>query len=95
MSRLPGRVTAAPARAGIALTAGTTDDAHGSMTENDDGGGQFAEVVLRPRVTVASSDMIETATGLHEEAHAKCFIASSVNFPVRCQPVITASGSLG
>jgi organic hydroperoxide reductase OsmC/OhrA len=71
------------------------DDAHGSMTENDDGGGQFAEVVLRPRVTVASSDMIETATGLHEEAHAKCFIASSVNFPVRLQPVITAPGRPG
>jgi organic hydroperoxide reductase OsmC/OhrA len=67
------------------------DDAHGSMAENDDGGGQFAEVVLRPRVTVASPEMIEAAVGLHEEAHAKCFIANSVNFPVRLQPVITAS----
>jgi organic hydroperoxide reductase OsmC/OhrA len=36
---------------------------------------------------VASADMIETATGLHEEAHARCFIASSVNFSVRHEPV--------
>ena len=26
---------------------------------------------------------------LRKEAHAKCFIANSVNFPVRHQPVIT------
>jgi len=34
--------------------------------------------------------MIEAATALHAEAHAKCFIASSVSFPVRHEPVISA-----
>ncbi len=68
------------------------DDAHGVMAEADDGGGHFTEVVLRPRVTVASADMIEAATALHGEAHTKCFIANSVNFPVRHEPVVTAGG---
>ena len=76
------------AEAGVIVTS-YADDAAGAMAENDDGG-QFTEVVLRPRVTVASAEMIETATALHAEANAKCFIANSVNFPVRCDPVIVA-----
>jgi organic hydroperoxide reductase OsmC/OhrA len=74
--------------AGVIVTS-YTDDAGGTMTETDDGGGRFTEVVLRPRVTVASPAMIETAVSLHKEAHAKCFIANSVNFPVRHEPAIT------
>lgn len=77
------------AAAGVIVTS-YTDHASGSMTEADDGGGRFNEVVLRPQVVVASSAMIETAASLHQEAHAKCFIANSVNFPVRHKPVITA-----
>jgi organic hydroperoxide reductase OsmC/OhrA len=67
------------------------DDARGTMTEAADGGGRFTEVVLRPRVTVASASMIEKATALHESASQKCFIANSVNFPVRHEPVMTTS----
>lgn len=77
--------------AGVTVTS-YADDAHGLMAEDADGGGRFTEVVLRPRVTVASADMIETATVLHAEANAKCFIANSVNFPVRHEPVISADG---
>ncbi len=77
------------ATAGVVVTA-YADDAHGTMAETADGGGYFTEVVLRPRVTVASADMIETAVSLHREARAKCFIANSVNFPVRHEPVTTA-----
>jgi organic hydroperoxide reductase OsmC/OhrA len=29
---------------------------------------------------------------LHEKAHATCFIASSVNFPVRHEAIVTAKG---
>ena len=57
------------------------------MQEDEDGSGQFTEVVLRPRVTVSSPGMVDEAVRLHEEAHAKCFIARSVNFPVRHEPV--------
>jgi len=77
------------AAAGITVT-GYTDDAHGIMAEDADGSGHFIEVVLRPRVSVTSADMIETATSLHKDANAKCFIANSVNFPVRHEPVVVA-----
>ena len=77
------------------------DRAEGTMRETDDGGGRFVEVVLRPRVAVTAGDpakasqpreearrLREEARRLHEEAHRLCFIASSVNFPVRCEPEI-------
>lgn len=75
------------ATSGVVVT-GYSDDAHGAMEETDDGGGQFTEVVLRPRVTVSSPDMVEAAVRLHEQAHAMCYIARSVNFPVRHEPVV-------
>ena len=65
-----------------------TDDAVGTMAESADGSGRFTEVLLRPRVTVASEAMVEAAGRLHAEASAKCFIANSVNFPVRHEPVV-------
>ena len=74
--------------AGVVVTA--YDDApYGLMAETEDGGGHFTEVVLRPRVTIADAEMTEKATALHEEASEKCFIASSVNFPVRHEPSVT------
>jgi organic hydroperoxide reductase OsmC/OhrA len=77
------------ADAGITVTS-YTDEARGIMAEDADGGGRFTEVILRPRVTVASAEMIEAAAALHAEANAKCFIAGSVNFPVRHEPVTSA-----
>ena len=82
------------AAADIVVT-GYTDEAHGTMTETTDGGGHFTEVVLRPRVTVTSPDMVDKAAGLHREAHEKCFIASSVNCPVRHEPVVVAASTAG
>jgi organic hydroperoxide reductase OsmC/OhrA len=80
------------AAAGVIVTS-YTDHAGGAMTEDDDGGGRFTEVVLRPQVAVASAEMTGTAASLHREAHAKCFIANSVTFPVRHEPVITVASS--
>lgn len=77
------------ADAGVVVTA-YTDDAHGVMTQTSDGGGHFVEVVLRPRVTVAEEAMVDRATALHDRAHELCFIANSVNFPVRHEPTTTA-----
>jgi len=76
--------------AGVIVTS-YTDHAGGTMAEAGDGSGRFTEVVLRPQVSVASPEMAQEAASLHEEAHAKCFIASSVNFPVRHEPVITVA----
>jgi organic hydroperoxide reductase OsmC/OhrA len=78
------------ARAGVVVT-GYTDNPVGTMIESGDGGGQFGEVVLRPRVTVTSPEMAERATALHEAAHKICFIANSVNFPVRHEPVVVVA----
>ncbi|MEU9124084.1 OsmC family protein [Streptomyces sp. NPDC048506] len=80
------------ALAGVVVT-GYTDEADGTMTEDGAGGGRFTEVVLRPRVEVASADDVERARRLHGEAHTKCFIANSVNFPVRHEPVMTVRGA--
>jgi organic hydroperoxide reductase OsmC/OhrA len=62
------------------------DDAVGTMTETAEGGGRFTEVVLRPTVTIESGGDVALATRLHERVHHLCFIASSVNFKVRCDP---------
>ena len=35
--------------------------------------------------------MTEAAGKLHEDASEKCFIASSVNFPVRHEPSVTVA----
>ena len=72
---------------GVVVT-GYSDTAIGVMVEDDDDGGCFEEVILRPVVTVASAGMVEKAAQLHEEASKRCFIASSVNFPVRHEPQI-------
>ncbi|MFF3763093.1 OsmC family protein [Streptomyces sp. NPDC001922] len=77
--------------AGVVVT-DYKDEAHGTMAETPDGGGHFTEVVLRPRVTVASPEMIAKATDLHAAANEKCFIARSVNFPVRHEPVVGVAG---
>ena len=52
------------------------------MAATPDGAGQFSSVMLHPRVTVAAGGDKAKALELHHEAHAKCFIARSVNFSV-------------
>ena len=75
------------ATAGIVVTA-YEDAAEGVMAEEPGGAGQFKSVVLRPKVTVAKGADTEKAKALHHDAHAVCFIARSVNFPVTHEPVI-------
>jgi organic hydroperoxide reductase OsmC/OhrA len=67
------------------------DNAEGMMTETEDGGGRFTEVTLRPVVEVSDGSMTEIALELHVRAHELCFIASSVNFPVRHEPEVAVS----
>ena len=68
------------------------DNAVGIMEEDADGGGRFVQVTLRPRITVIAQSDLDTATRLHHDAHEKCFVANSVNFPVGCEPVIRRAG---
>jgi organic hydroperoxide reductase OsmC/OhrA len=74
------------ARAGIEVVS-YEDQASGVMAIKDRKM-RFVEVTLAPRVTIAKGDL-GRATALHEEAHAQCFIASSVNFPVLHTPTVT------
>ena len=70
---------------GIVVT-GYVDDPIGKMEESAKGSGRFTDVLLRPQVTIGAGGDVKLAERLHEEAHKFCFIANSVNFPVRCEP---------
>jgi len=59
------------------------DDASGTMKEKAPHRMGLVDVLLRPRVTVATGTDLAKAKALHEKAHELCFIANSVNFPVR------------
>lgn len=73
------------AEAGVIVT-DYIDNATGTMIETTDRGGHFSEVTLHPIVTVSDESMIEKANALHHEANQFCFIANSVNFPVKHAP---------
>ena len=75
------------ADAGISVLA-YKDTASGEMIEDSTSGGRFTRVVLRPQITIREGDDLVLAERLHHDAHAKCFIANSVNFSVSCEPVI-------
>ncbi len=66
------------------------DHATGTMAPHD-GKMRFVEVILHPNCVVSGD--VESAKALHEQAHAGCFIANSVNFPVRNEPRVTAATS--
>lgn len=75
------------ADAGIVVTA-YVDRAEGAMLEAPNGAGQFSRVVLRPVVTVAAGADVARARALHRDAHAMCYVARSMNFPVDHEPEI-------
>ena len=68
-------------KAGIAVM-DYIDRAEGTMIEDATGGGRFASVVLKPEITLAPGADQNGADALHHEAHEKCFVSQSVNFPV-------------
>lgn len=77
------------ARAGIVVLA-YEDSATGTMAfDRTAKVMRFTEVVLHPVVHVAPGSDLEKARALHEDAHHECFIANSVNFPVRNEPEVT------
>lgn len=79
-------------QAGVVVVA-YRDEATGVMVEDGRGGGAFREVELRPHVVVADAAMVDAATAAHAQANEWCFIANSVNFPVRHVPTIEVSAS--
>ena len=80
------------AEAGFIVTS-YTDRTTGVLQENEDGSGQFSEVVLHPSVTVTEESMVEKANALHHKANELCFIARSCNFPVKHRPTCVAAAA--
>ncbi|WP_339608339.1 OsmC family protein [uncultured Roseivirga sp.] len=68
------------------------DNAFGTMEETPEGGGRFAEVILRPTVKITDESRIEEANKLHHKANQLCFIANSCNFPIRHEPTCEVAG---
>ena len=64
------------------------DHPEGVMEVVSGSSGRFTEVTLRPRVTIGSGSDAAKAESLHETANAQCFVANSVNFPVRHEAAV-------
>ncbi|AGC75200.1 OsmC-like protein [Nonlabens dokdonensis] len=64
------------------------DNAKGTLELKEDSSGGFTQVVLHPIVTLKDASQQELALQLHEKAHQLCFIANSVNFPIKIIPRI-------
>jgi organic hydroperoxide reductase OsmC/OhrA len=71
--------------AGIVVLA-YRDEPEGVMAEAADGSGRFTSVVLRPTIRLAAGSDQAKARALHHDAHASCFVANSVNFPITTEP---------
>jgi len=71
---------------GVVVT-GYTDQAEGTMEEDESGSGRFTAVVLNPIVIVQQEEMIAKANELHAQANQMCFIANSCNFSVNHRPI--------
>jgi organic hydroperoxide reductase OsmC/OhrA len=63
------------------------DRPSGRLIESQESGGRFESTVLRPKVTIHPGNG-QVALRLHEDAHKKCSVANSVNFPVLLEPAI-------
>ena len=46
------------------------------------------QMTLHPHVTVPKGTNLDDARNIHIKAHANCFMANSVNFPVTTEPVM-------
>ncbi|HET9100956.1 MAG TPA: OsmC family protein, partial [Acidobacteriaceae bacterium] len=64
------------------------DAPRGTLELADDGSGAFISVELRPTVTITAESDAVRAKELHHQAHRNCFIANSVNFPVRVEQTV-------
>lgn len=71
--------------AGITVTA-YRDQPLGVGEVTSGGAGRFIAATLRPHITVLPGTDLDRATAMHGRIHEVCFIARSVNFPVRCEP---------
>lgn len=63
-------------------------DASGTVNRQD-GVTRFTEIVLRPRLTVASGTDRERALHVLEKSEKTCLVSASLSTPIRLEPEIT------
>ena len=72
------------------ITVSSYDDSPIGEGEVGPGGaGRFISAVLRPLIAVNAGADLKVAEEIHYRIHAVCFIARSVNFPVRYEPTFS------
>lgn len=74
----------AATQAGVVVTGASVRAA--CVLTHDDDGGRVTSATLDPEVWLAEEDQRDAADALHATAHAQCFIARSVSFPVTIRP---------
>jgi organic hydroperoxide reductase OsmC/OhrA len=67
------------------------DQATGHLEFDNEGRGVLTEIVLRPKVVIASSADEAKAARLHSVAHTKCFLANALKDGIEIEPVIECS----
>ncbi|MEI9849629.1 MAG: OsmC family protein [Sphingomonas sp.] len=72
-------------RAGLDVVS-YVDRATGEMGTRADGAVAMVKATLRPHATFAGEADPEKVAAAHHRAHALCYIANSVNFPVTVEP---------
>ena len=65
------------------------DNPIGVGASQPSGKGHFVEAILKPEILITSDSDPELALEIHSRIHDLCFIAQSVNFPVRIEPEIS------
>ena len=76
--------------AGIVVK-GYRDQPIGVGESTPDGAGRFLRATLKPHILVERGADLAKADAVHHEIHKVCFIARSVNFPVRHEPEVSAA----
>jgi organic hydroperoxide reductase OsmC/OhrA len=65
-----------------------SDAAEGVLSLEKGKPSKFTSITLKPTVRIKEADKVELAAQLHHKAHEFCFIANSVNFPVKVEGTI-------
>ena len=68
-----------------------SDEAKGTLNL-DPVRSRFTSVILHPVVTITDPSKKDLALSLHDDAHHKCFISNSCNFPITHRPQILVAG---
>mgnify|MGYP003351649441 CR=1 FL=1 len=77
----------------LVLSSLALDGAKVYVVNKDDGAVRSLNLQAEGELPGEVTPPVEAGTlvRLHHEAHERCFIANSVNFPVRNEPVVTAA----